>query len=226
MRKLVLTLLLYGVFLTPLVAHEAVSVSYIDIEQGLSNNQIRGIVQDDRGFMWFATKDGLNRYNGYTFDIFRKNINDSLSLVHDVLTAVTDDATHRVWAATRQGVSIYNDTTQQFHTVRYIPYGKKRPQALQEVIRSIKMDKKERMLIASEGLGMLFCQKGQSIAHQIPLMIDGKINISYGVPCLTIASNGEVWAFVQKIGLCKLSANGLTLELVNQDIQLAVSMEN
>jgi len=225
MRKLFSTILLYSVFLLSLTAHETVTVSYMDIEQGLSNNQIRGIVQDDRGFMWFATKDGLNRYNGYTFDIFRKNINDSLSLVHDVLTAVTDDATHQVWAATRQGASIYNDTTGQFHTVQYIPYGKKRPQALQEVIRSIKMDKQERMLIASEGLGLLYCQKGQSVAQQIPLIVGGKINVSYGVPCLTISSNGEVWVFVQKIGLCKLSSNSLTLELVNQDVQLAVSME-
>src|SRR5690606_13060186 len=134
MKKL-FTILLLSCFLLPSHAQEIANISYLDIERGLSNNQIRGIVQDDNGFMWFATKDGLNRYNGYTFDVFRKNINDSLSLVHDVLTAVTVDTIHQVWAATRQGVSIYNDTTGQFHTVQYLPYKKKEPQPLQEVIR-------------------------------------------------------------------------------------------
>ncbi|MFC6100234.1 two-component regulator propeller domain-containing protein [Olivibacter domesticus] len=208
-----------------LQAQETTNISYLDIERGLSNNQVRSIVQDHNGFMWFATKDGLNRYDGYTFDVFRKKVGDSCSLVHDILTAITPGDKHQVWAATRQGVSVYNDTAGSFRTIKYRPYNSNQSLPLQEVIRSVRADRRGNMLIASEGLGLLYTSKGNTTAVQIPLKIDKKVNLTYGVPCLTITPRGEVWVFVQKIGLCRLRYESMTLELINNDTKLAVSME-
>ncbi|MEH6305673.1 two-component regulator propeller domain-containing protein [Olivibacter sp. CPCC 100613] len=224
MKKLFITLI-YLCYTVSLHAQETSNISYLDIERGLSNNQVRGIVQDHHGFMWFATKDGLNRYNGYTFDVFRKKAGDSQSLVHDILTAVTT-GNNQVWAATRQGASVYNDTTGAFQTIKYLPYGSKQRQPLHEVIRSIRGDNQGNIFIASEGLGLLYTSKGSDTALQIPLVIANKRTLSYGVPCFTVTPTGDVWVFVQTIGLCKLRYDSMTLELVNDNTKLAVSMES
>ena len=56
------------------------AIRYIGIEHGLSNNAVTCIYQYHNGFMWFGTYDGLNRYDGYSFKIFRNIIGDSTSL--------------------------------------------------------------------------------------------------------------------------------------------------
>ncbi|HWV70536.1 MAG TPA: two-component regulator propeller domain-containing protein [Pseudosphingobacterium sp.] len=224
MRKLFIALSYLCYFLS-VHAEETANISYLDIERGLSNNQVRSIAQDHQGFMWFATKDGLNQYDGYTFNVFRKKVGDSLSLVHDVLTDIANDSEHNIWAATRQGVSIYSPTMGTFCTAAYLPYKSKKSQPLREVIRSVEADQRGNMLIASEGLGLLYARKGESTALQIPLVVGNKAHLSYGVPCLTVTPKGDVWVFVQKIGLCKLRYETMSLELVNEEIKLAVSME-
>src|SRR5580765_2434810 len=61
-------------------ANDSYLVEYIGIERGLSNNAVTCIFQDHHGFMWFGTYDGLNRYDGYSFKIFRNQLNDENSL--------------------------------------------------------------------------------------------------------------------------------------------------
>jgi ligand-binding sensor domain-containing protein len=51
-------------------------IKKISTYQGLSNSVINAIVQDNNGFMWFATEDGLNRYDGYKFTVFRHDTHD------------------------------------------------------------------------------------------------------------------------------------------------------
>ncbi|MEO6674763.1 MAG: two-component regulator propeller domain-containing protein, partial [Ginsengibacter sp.] len=58
-------------FKLPCLAFSDPPVKYLEIDQGLSNNAVTSIFQDQHGFMWFGTFDGLNRYDGYSFKIFR-----------------------------------------------------------------------------------------------------------------------------------------------------------
>ena len=53
---------------------------HLTIEDGLSQNSVNCILQDRQGFMWFGTQDGLSRYDGYHFDVFKNKLNDSTSL--------------------------------------------------------------------------------------------------------------------------------------------------
>ena len=48
---------------------------HLSTRDGLSSNDVRAVFEDSNGFIWFATSDGLNRWNGYEFDVF-KNYND------------------------------------------------------------------------------------------------------------------------------------------------------
>ncbi|WP_459489130.1 two-component regulator propeller domain-containing protein [Aquirufa sp. ROCK-SH2] len=68
---------------------------------GLSQNTIHKIIQDKNGFLWFATADGLNRYDGYTFEVYRNNPSDKTSLSDSGIFSVTEDEVGDLWVGTR-----------------------------------------------------------------------------------------------------------------------------
>ena len=71
--------------------------------QGLSQNTVMCIFQDSRGFMWFGTEDGLNRYDGSTFTIYRNDPSDPASLPADFVWDVAEDPVGDLWIATQGG---------------------------------------------------------------------------------------------------------------------------
>lgn len=79
--------------------------NHYQVDQGLSNNAILCSMQDSYGFMWFGTKDGLNRYDGYEFKIFRSNPN---GLASNFIRALYEDEDHHIWIGTDQGLFIYD----------------------------------------------------------------------------------------------------------------------
>jgi signal transduction histidine kinase/ligand-binding sensor domain-containing protein/DNA-binding response OmpR family regulator len=68
---------------------------------GLSQNFVSTILQDKNGFMWFGTKDGLNRYDGYEFKVYRYNPFDTTSLSGNFISAVFEDSKGRLWVASK-----------------------------------------------------------------------------------------------------------------------------
>ena len=72
----------------------------IGIEQGLSQNSVNWIMQDSQGFMWFATQDGLNKFDGYTFVVYRHSPDDDTSISHNYLTSIAEDSRGNLWVAT------------------------------------------------------------------------------------------------------------------------------
>lgn len=70
--------------------------THIGLEQGLSQSTVSDIVQDDRGYMWFATHDGLNKYDGYDFTVYRHTPKDMYSLPNDIVRALKIDCTKRL----------------------------------------------------------------------------------------------------------------------------------
>lgn len=189
--------------------------SYLGIEQGLSNNAVRCVFQDHQGFMWFGTYDGLNRYDGKVFKVFRNRFNDSTSLVNNWVFTIGEDVHRKLWIGTRQGINIYDNISGEFSSVRYQVAGTARLEQVTAVVRDIKKDAKGNMLIGTERLGMLFFPAGTTTAVQLPLNIYGQRLTSYDVGSIELADDGAIWCFVQGRGLCRLNNNESVVNLVN-----------
>ncbi len=75
----------------------------IGIEDGLSHSSITAILQDSQGFLWFGTEDGLNRYDGYSFRVYRPDADDPYSISDRWVTTLAMDSQGNIWIGTRQG---------------------------------------------------------------------------------------------------------------------------
>lgn len=86
--------------------------------QGLSQNTVHGIIQDKKGVLWFATADGLNRYDGYGFKIYRSEIGNPNSLSNNYIVRIYEDRAGHIWLGTLGGgLNRFDPDTETF--VRY-----------------------------------------------------------------------------------------------------------
>lgn len=79
--------------------------SSLKLEEGLSQLTVIKILQDRKGFMWFATRNGLNRYDGTSFTVYKHNNSDSLSLSNNHVTALAEDKYGTLWIGTMNGLN-------------------------------------------------------------------------------------------------------------------------
>jgi len=86
----------------------------ISIAEGISNSNINCIYQDKYGFMWFGTEDGLNKYDGYSFKIFKNVPGNPKSIIDNGIWGVDEDKNGNLWIATNQGVSMYDRRRNEF----------------------------------------------------------------------------------------------------------------
>ncbi|MBP1683496.1 MAG: signal transduction histidine kinase, partial [Ignavibacteriaceae bacterium] len=91
-------IILFVLITSPLFSqHDVLKLKKLTSDDGLSQNFISAIFQDKNGFMWFGTKDGLNRYDGYEFKVYRHNPFDSTSLSGNFILSLFEDSKGRLW---------------------------------------------------------------------------------------------------------------------------------
>ena len=92
----------------------------LSIENGLSQTVVLSILQDSQGFLWFATQDGLNRYDGYEFKVYRHDPDVKDSLSNNFINALFEDSQGNLWVGTRAGgLNKYHRQTQSFEHFRH-----------------------------------------------------------------------------------------------------------
>lgn len=87
---------------------------HLDVRQGLSHNQVNTIFKDDKGFMWFGTLSGLNRFDGYDFKVFRNDLQDTTTLSDNYIAGIFELPGRKLWIVTRNGNNIYDPKTESF----------------------------------------------------------------------------------------------------------------
>ena len=91
----------------------------IDVNDGLSQNLVYSIFQDRVGFMWFGTKDGLNKYDGKKFTIYRNNPFDSTTISDNSVLSIYESKNGNIWVGTENGLNRFNTSTEKFQRFFY-----------------------------------------------------------------------------------------------------------
>jgi ligand-binding sensor domain-containing protein len=98
-----------------LAQSEHYNFSKLNTYTGLSHNQVNAVLKDPDGFLWFGTMYGLNRYDGHSYRIFRKDHNDSSSIKDNDIVSLYELPDRRMWVSTTGGPCIYNPDTEKFN---------------------------------------------------------------------------------------------------------------
>ncbi|HEV7781725.1 MAG TPA: two-component regulator propeller domain-containing protein, partial [Chitinophagaceae bacterium] len=125
----------------------------ITTANGLSDNRVTCFHKDRKGFMWIGTRNGLNRYDGHSFTLFRPAAGNSIS--NEVINDIAEDSHGRIWVATMEGLNIYNPATNTWECMR--PDTDRSQHSIPNfIIWDIEIDKQDRVLIAPDVFE--FCQ--------------------------------------------------------------------
>ncbi|SDL55296.1 Signal transduction histidine kinase [Pedobacter sp. ok626] len=195
---------------------------YLGIEHGLSNNAVTSVYQDKYGFMWIGTYEGLNRYDGYTFKVFRKNLNDKNSLLNNWIVAIHEDSHHNLLVGTKKGANLYHAATGKFSIIKFRSANKKSILEASYPINAFDSDVEGNVFIATAGQGLLIYEKNSLIATQVPYNSNkGRLN-SYHVQSVKVDKNKRVWLFIQEYGLCLYNYKDKSIKQVEASLQTAL----
>jgi len=187
---------LYQDITQPPGAH--IGFGHLGLESGLSQSSILAITQDSQGFMWFGTEDGLNRFDGEKFKIFRPIEGDASSISDVWISALSLDVNGALWVGTRQGgANRYDAVTGKFDQFLYIPG------AIDSLssnnIHVIFLDKQKRLWFGTDqGLDLFNQQNGTFERIPLPSQIQ-RIQIqdiaedAFGN--LWLGTSGGLWLF-------------------------------
>lgn len=106
-------------------------------DEGLSQNMIDCILKDSHGFMWFGTWNGLNRFDGYSFTVFKQNSKDESSISNNFIYALCEDKFGNIWVGTNNGLNVFIYAENRF--VRYF-YTKEKPTISSPVVNALLCD--------------------------------------------------------------------------------------
>ena len=92
---------------------------HLSTKQGLSQGHISNILKDKKGFMWFCTDNGLNKYDGYNFKVYNYNKKDATSISNDYVLCITEDKDGIIWVGTATGLNKFDRNKETF--IHYTP---------------------------------------------------------------------------------------------------------
>ncbi len=209
-QKILLLILIGLCFANKIIGQsETFSFSHLTIEDGLSQSTIFKIHQDSQGYMWFGTTDGLNKYDGYNFEVYNFNPADSNSISGNSITSMYEDENGFLWIGTVEGrLNLFDRKTEtfkhyilrdkigteEFQTIDYRKYPLSFARNVNETITSIIGLDNNYLLIGTWGNGLFLFNKltGKIESFTNDSVADSTIS-SDMVTDLLLDKNGAVW---------------------------------
>ena len=189
--------------------------SRLDISDGLSHNQVNCIFKDSKGFMWFGTLSGLNRYDGYKFKVFKHSAKDTASLNDDFIVNIYEGPGKKLWIETRNGFNIYDPLTEKFnrHPGAYL-----RSIGIQEDgVTAVKKDQLGNFWFLQSRLGLF---RYSSSSHKLLHLSHQKndtTSIAYNsIADLNADSKGNIWLIYNNGTIERLDARTFKVNYRNR----------
>ncbi|WP_226390318.1 two-component regulator propeller domain-containing protein [Penaeicola halotolerans] len=171
----------------------------IGVKNGLSQSSVLSLHQDSYGFIWIGTRDGLNLYDGYVFDVFKHEVGDSSTLGGNIIYDIAEDDRGDIWVVSENGLSKYDRTLGIF--INY-----ELPQATYEAtpFNVIYIDDKNQIWIGGRYGLFNFNQQSEMFEPQDDPIFNGIGMIS----AITSDEMGNIWVGGSRLGLYKINQNG------------------
>ncbi len=126
--------------------------SKLDIDDGLTNNSINSIIQDSRGYIWFGTYYGLNRYNGYEIKNYYNESDNPHSVSDNFTTSLLEDIDGNIWVGTKFGLNRFDKNTEKFS--RYLVDSTQIGSIVNNQIGSLSTDSENNIWVGTMGGGL------------------------------------------------------------------------
>lgn len=173
--------------------------TYLGIEQGVSNNFITDIYQDQKGFIWVGTFDGLNRYDGYDFITYRNQPEDSTSILNNRIVSIYD-FNNEIWVGTKKGVTVYDYNTAQFSNRYFITDNSNKREQINSPVNKINgLD--NNIYVATAGKGLFYKNNKDVLLKKIPLNDKNILLWDYHAQDILFDNRNRMWVFVQGVGI-------------------------
>ncbi|WP_210488162.1 hybrid sensor histidine kinase/response regulator transcription factor [Rufibacter aurantiacus] len=200
--------------------------SSIDMDQGLSSNQVKCFLKDSRGYLWVGTvSGGLNRYDGNKLKVYKSQSNDTTSLISNDVTKLLEGPDGRIWVQTFQGNCIFDPQTERFYRNPQAFYRQYKLPA-SSVVQDILKDREGNFWFVVSGQGLVkYNVRNKSSVH-LKHAFSAKSSLSTNnISSIGQTSRGDIW-MVHQNGLLE-RLDGKTLKVVerNDDIYRKYSQE-
>ena len=121
-KKIIMIMMLCSSIVLPCRAqHPDLIFDHYSVEDGLSQSTVLNIFEDSRGFIWLCTPDGLNKFDGYSFTVYRNIKGDTNSISSNHPIFIFEDSKGDLWIGHRAGLSKYHYGQERFSTVYQLP---------------------------------------------------------------------------------------------------------
>ncbi len=189
----------------------------LSADDGMSHTSAKRIIQDSLGFIWIGTQQGLNRYDGYTFEIYNHIPNEPSSLSNSWIYDIFEDQAGRIWVATDGGLDLFEAHSRSFKHFRHDPND---PGSLpHNSVRAIFQDRDGTLWIGTR-LGLSRMNDDGRFSHIISFSLDSESDIRPGVRDITEDEHGHLWIGTQTEGLIRLDPES------GERVEFAYATEN
>lgn len=181
---------------------------FYSTDKELSNSLINAVYQDRKGFIWIATENGLNKFDGTRFSIYRHNATDSTSLKNNYVRTLFEDSRGNFWIGCINGLQRYDRATDNFHEL-FISRkdGRKNPH-----ITSIIERRNGDLWIATSGQGAISLKKNSNPASfHIETELTDRIGSNY-LNVIFEDSRQNLWIATEEKGLYRYSPENKELK--------------
>jgi signal transduction histidine kinase/ligand-binding sensor domain-containing protein/DNA-binding response OmpR family regulator len=210
--KFVFILLFVGSVLG--LGQQRAAFRYLSKIDGLSQSTVFAIAQDSTGFMWFGTRDGLNKYDGYEFKVFKQGEDSNGLVASDIRALYLDPLTKKMWIGTNAGLSVYDTNTDKFTSYRHHPDEKH--SLSRNAIRTIYRDTKGRLWVATAAGLNLFNDQEKTFERFYFDSENGQDKIQTDVKAILQDKSGVLWFGTEK-GLFQLQEEGTAFRFIRMD---------
>lgn len=205
-QKYIFSALLCCVSFYSLSQYQDLKFDHLNTDEGLSHSNVTCIFQDSQGFMWFGTRDGLNKYDGYSFTVYKFNAQDTNSLSHDFITDIAEDVNGNLWIGTfGGGVNAFQKSTGKFQHYQYQQGDINGISS--NYITSLMADKQGNLWIGTDGAGLDRITPSKKIIHYEHRKEDSQSLCSNYITDIAKDSRGNIWVGT-KLGLNRLDSSG------------------